>query len=135
GNPVDRTRGLAALARQTAGTCARIAPRASTTRQGRHMSSPIIEEPIEIRTDDGVSEGWVFRPEGKSVPGVVHLTDVAGIRPSHKEMARRLAAEGYAVLMPNIFYRTSKVPVFDFTPNFSGEQRTSKRLGELTAPL
>jgi carboxymethylenebutenolidase len=99
------------------------------------MSFLIIEEPVEIRMDDGVSEGFVYRPDGKSVPGVIHLTDVTGIRSSHKAMARRFAAEGYAVLMPNIFYRVSTVPVFDFTPNFSGDERTMKRLGELTAPL
>ena len=99
------------------------------------MNSLIIEEPIEIRTADGAAEGFVFRPEGKSAPGVIHLTDVVGIRPSHKEMAMRLAAEGYAVLMPNIFYRTSKVPVFDFTPNFSGDERTAKRFAELASPL
>ena len=29
-------------------------------------------------------------------------------------MARRLSAEGYAVLLVNPFYRTSRPPVFDF---------------------
>jgi carboxymethylenebutenolidase len=99
------------------------------------MSSTIVEEPVQIRTDDGVAEGFVFRPEGQSAPGVIHLTDVIGIRPSHREMAKRLAAEGYVVLMPNIFYRTSKVPVFDFIPDFSGDERTAKRFSELAAPL
>ena len=99
------------------------------------MSSYIADEPVEIRTEDGVAEGFLFRPEGAPVPGVIHLTDVIGIRASHKDMARRLAGQGYAVLMPNIFYRTSKVPVFDFTPDFSGDERTAKRFAELAAPL
>lgn len=99
------------------------------------MSSIIIEEAVEIRTEDGVSEGILFRPQSSRVPGVIHLTDVIGIRSSQKEMAQRLAAEGYVVLMPNLFYRTSKVPVFDFKPDFTGDERTMKRLGELTSPL
>jgi carboxymethylenebutenolidase len=49
-------------------------------------------------------------------------------------MAQRLAGAGYIVLMPNIFYRTSALPLFDFPLKF-GEERTMKRLGELTSPL
>src|SRR5262249_54759769 len=55
--------------------------------------------------------------------------------PSHKDMARRLAAESYVVLVPNIFYRTSKVPVYDFKPDFGGDERTARRLLELRTPL
>jgi carboxymethylenebutenolidase len=94
----------------------------------------ITEEKVQIRTADGVSHGLLFRPEGPRLPGVIHLTDAAGIRPTQSEMARRLASEGYAVLVPNIFYRTSEVPVFGFTPNW-GDERTTKRLGELASPL
>ena len=41
---------------------------------------------------------------------------------------------GMSVLVPNLFYRTSKLPVFDFPLKF-GDERTTKRLGELSAPL
>jgi carboxymethylenebutenolidase len=99
------------------------------------MSGNIIEAAVEIRTEDGVCEGLLFRPQGTRFPGVIHLTDVVGIRSSHKEMAQRLAAQGYVVFVPNLFYRTSKVPVFDFRPDFAGDERTRKRLGELTGPL
>lgn len=49
-------------------------------------------------------------------------------------MARRLASEGYAVLLVNPFYRTSRPPVFDF-PRVPGEERTIRRMAELIAPL
>ena len=95
----------------------------------------MIEEKIEIRTSDGISDGFLYRPDDKGRhPGVIHLTDIAGIRPSQEDMARRLAAEGYAVLMPNVFYRTRKPPVFDFPRNF-GDEQTMKRVAELSAPL
>jgi carboxymethylenebutenolidase len=101
---------------------------------GEKAGQKLIEEKIQIRTDDGVSDGVLYRPEGARAPGVIHLTDAGGIRPAQCNMARRLAAEGYTLLVPNLFYRTSKVPVFDFTPNW-GDARTTKRLGELSAPL
>jgi carboxymethylenebutenolidase len=46
-------------------------------------------------------------------------------------MALRLAAAGYTVLMPNIFYRAGRAPMFDFPFQF-GEERTMKRIGELS---
>jgi len=49
-------------------------------------------------------------------------------------MARRLAAEGYCVLMPNVFYRSGRPPLWDF-PRRLGEERTTKRIAELSAPL
>ncbi|MBO0860757.1 MAG: dienelactone hydrolase family protein [Chloracidobacterium sp.] len=95
----------------------------------------MIEEEIEIPATDGTSDAVLFRPEGDGIwPGVIFLTDIRGIRPATRDMARRLAAKGYCVLMPNVFYRTSRPPVFDF-PMRLGEERTMKRIAELGAPL
>jgi carboxymethylenebutenolidase len=49
-------------------------------------------------------------------------------------MASRLAAAGYTVLMPNLFYRFGKPPVVDFAAGFDNEE-TKKRVAELRAPL
>ena len=49
-------------------------------------------------------------------------------------MARQLSERGYVVLMPNVFYWASDLPLFDFPPKF-GEERTAKRMAELSAPL
>jgi carboxymethylenebutenolidase len=98
----------------------------------------VIEEEIQIRASDGTADGFLFRPEGGGRwPGVIHLTDIGGIRQSHRDIARRLAAQGYTVLMPNVFYRTGRPPLFDFTPQypFQGDERTSKRFIELARPL
>jgi carboxymethylenebutenolidase len=94
----------------------------------------VIEEKIEIRTADGTPEGFLYRPEaGSRYPGVIHFTDIGGIRPAHEGMARRLTAEGYAVLMPNVFYRTGRPPLFDASAK-SGDERM-KRFAELATPL
>jgi carboxymethylenebutenolidase len=95
----------------------------------------MIEQAIEIRTIDGTSDGVLFRSEeGQRRPGVIHLTDIGGIRPDHRNMARRLAEKGYTVLLPNVFYRTGRPPMFDFTPAM-GDERTMKRFAELAGPL
>jgi carboxymethylenebutenolidase len=93
------------------------------------------EQPVEIRTPDGVADGFVFSPDGaQRCPGVIHLTDIGGIRPSHRAMAERLAAKGFTVLLPNVFYRTGRPPMFDFERKM-GDERTMKRFGELASPM
>ncbi len=93
------------------------------------------ETQVQIPTPDGVADAYLYTlDDGKPHPGVVHLTDIHGIRPATRDMARRLAAEGYTVLLPNVFYRTRKPPMFDF-PMVWGEERTMKRFADLTQPL
>lgn len=95
----------------------------------------MIEKPIEIKTPDGVADGFIFQPEEKGKwPGVMHLTDIGGIRPSQHQMARQLCEVGYVVLMPNIFYRFGRPPLIDLPVNM-GSEKTMKRFGELRATL
>ena len=94
----------------------------------------MIEEEIEILTCDGTAGGVLYFEKAERRPGAIFLTDIGGIRPSQREMARRLAQAGYTVLMPNIFYRTGKPPMFDF-PFQMGDDRTTNRLAELSGPL
>jgi carboxymethylenebutenolidase len=94
----------------------------------------MIEEEIEIPTHDGTADAVLYRHEDGRRPGVIHLTDIIGIRASHRQMARRLAEEGYTVLMPNVFYRTGRPPMVDFDLRADSE-RTKKRFAELMEPL
>lgn len=93
------------------------------------------EETIEIRTADGLADGYVHRPSaGGSAPGVMLLTDIGGLRPASLQLSARLAEQGFVVLTPNVFYRTGKPPLFDFIPNFA-DARTQKRFAELAGPI
>src|SRR5215475_14868463 len=95
----------------------------------------MIEKEIEVRTADGTSDGFFYRPESEGRwPGVIFLTDIGGNRPATRNMARRLSTEGYCVLMPNVLYRSGRPPLWDF-PRRLGEERTMKRIAELSAPL
>ncbi len=91
----------------------------------------VIEEAIEIRTPDGTVDAFLYRPEGSTrYPGVLHLTDIGAFGPLHMTW-RRVAAEGYAVLQPNVFYRTGKPPCL--ISREAGDERMMKRFAELSA--
>ena len=45
--------------------------------------------------------------------------DSPGLRPVMRDLGRRVAAEGYSVLVPNLFYRTARAPVFDETFDYA----------------
>lgn len=95
----------------------------------------VIDEKLSVPMPQGSAEAFLYRPgQSGAWPGVMYLTDIAGIRPAFHRMARRLAAQGFSVLLPNIFHRVSKLPVFDFEAKM-GDERTMKRLGELRAGL
>jgi carboxymethylenebutenolidase len=99
----------------------------------------MIEEDVEIRSADGTAGGVLYRAQdpgdgGRRAPGVIFLTDLGGIRPSQRGMAGRLAAAGYTVLMPNIFYRLGEPPMIDLSPGFQDEGVT-RRFTELKASL
>ena len=66
----------------------------------------MIEQQVEIDTDDGTMTTFVFRPEGDGPhPVVLYLMDAPSIRPALKDMASRLATAGYYVLLPYLYYR------------------------------
>ena len=73
---------------------------------------------VDITTPDGVADAYLTQPATAGPhPGVLLYMDAFGLRPHLREMADRLAAAGYAVLAPNVFYRAGRTPVFDL-PEF-----------------
>ena len=95
----------------------------------------MVEQELQLQAGDGASDAVFLHPDGSGPwPGVLFYTDIGGIRDAYRESARRLAGEGYAVLMPNVFYRTGKPPMFSSLPG-SGSERTPQRLAEISGPL
>jgi carboxymethylenebutenolidase len=95
----------------------------------------MITENVDLPSPDGTVDALLVRPDGPDArPGVINLTDGLGFRPAFADQSKRISEHGYVVLTPNIFYRTTKPPVFPFEPDFASEQ-TAKRFAELKAPL
>jgi len=73
----------------------------------------VVETDVEIKTPDGTCDAAFIHPKSGSYPGVLVWPDAFGLRPSMRGIGRRIAAEGYSVLVPNPFYRVSKAPFTD----------------------
>ena len=71
---------------------------------------PVIETNVEVKTPDGSSDAVFIHPSTGSYPGVLVWPDALGLRPAMRDIGKRIAAEGYSVLVPNPFYRTAKAP-------------------------
>jgi carboxymethylenebutenolidase len=79
----------------------------------------VVETNVDIKTADGTCDAAFLHPASGAHPGVLLWPDAFGLRPSMRAIARRLAAEGYSVLVPNPFYRVAKSPVFEDASNFN----------------
>lgn len=98
---------------------------------------PVVGTDIEVRTPDGICDAALYHPKEGSHPGVLVWPDSPGLRPALRQLGRRMAGEGYAVLVPNHLYRSAKAPVFG--PSFSmanpdDRERYSRILKPFLAP-
>lgn len=101
-----------------AGAVAACAPMASG--ESATAASAIVERAVQFATPDGTLDGEFFaRARGKA-PGVILWPDIAGIRPVKRQMARRLAEAGYAVLLANPYYRDVKGQQFADFADWAG---------------
>jgi carboxymethylenebutenolidase len=69
----------------------------------------MIEQHPDIATADGAMNAFVVHPEeGGPFPVVLFYMDAPGKREELHDMARRIAAVGYLVVLPNLYYRSSR---------------------------
>jgi carboxymethylenebutenolidase len=80
---------------------------------------------VDIPTPDGVADAYLGRPDEQPHPGVLFIMDAFGLRPTIAEMVDRIAADGYVVLAPNVFYRAGRSPVPPIPDLTDAEQRAS----------
>ncbi|WP_285021118.1 dienelactone hydrolase family protein [Novosphingobium sp. fls2-241-R2A-195] len=71
----------------------------------------LTERMVSITTADGVCDAFFVHPGKGKHPGIVMWPDIAGLRDAKKIMARSLAAQGFAVLVVNPYYRSGPAPV------------------------
>jgi carboxymethylenebutenolidase len=70
---------------------------------------------VDVKTPDGTCDATFIHPTTGSHPGVIIWPDAFGLRPAMVDMGKRLAADGYAVLVPNPYYRMTKAPGIDMS--------------------
>jgi len=89
----------------------------AATRHSFAATLDIVESDVTVKTPDGTCDAAFIHPASGAYPGVIFWADAGGLRPAMRDMAKRLAAEGYSVLVPNPFYRVSKAPQFTTAAN------------------
>jgi len=92
------------------------------------MQQPTTEQHIDITTADGAMNSFIVLPQAAGPHPVVLLyMDAPGWREELRNMARRLAAAGYLVVLPNLYYRRSR--------QYELRERTEAGLAEMYAHM
>jgi carboxymethylenebutenolidase len=73
-------------------------------------AATVTEADVTVTTPDGSADCYFVHPASGTAPGVLVWPDIFGLRPAFRQMGKRLAESGYAVLVVNPFYRTKKAP-------------------------
>ena len=82
-------------------------------------AQPVSGRDVEITTPDGVADCYFVYPSLGAHAAVLVWPDILGLRPAFREMGKRLARSGYAVLVVNPFYRDARSPVVKMGASFS----------------
>ena len=108
----------------------------ATAARSADAALPIVETDLAIETPDGSCDAAFIHPASGAHPGVLIWPDAFGLRPAMREMGRRLAGEGFAVLVPNPFYRLAKAPLYETAANVDfGDPATRAKLGPLMGSI
>ena len=94
---------------------------------------PVKGRDVAIKTADGTADAYFVAPATGKHPGVLIWPDIRGLRPAFREMADRLAGDGYAVLCVNPFYRVAKSPVVTPTDDFADPAVRERLVGYMKA--
>lgn len=73
-------------------------------------AAAVTEKEVTITTPDGSADCYFVHPVSGTAPAVLVWPDIFGLRPSFRQMGKRLAESGYSVLVVNPFYRVKKAP-------------------------
>jgi carboxymethylenebutenolidase len=96
-------------------------------------AAQVTESEVEIQTPDGNCDAYFVHPSKGAHPGVLVWPDIFGLRPAFRQMGKRLAESGYAVLVINPFYRVQKAPTSPPNPDFNDPAMRSTLMGLMNA--
>jgi len=111
---------------------------ATATRSAAGKELPVIETNVNVKTLDGTCDAVFIHPTKGSHPGVLVWHDSPGLRPVMRDLGKRIASEGYSVLVPNLFYRAASAPVFDssfdYAKNPADREKYRQTVASFLAP-
>lgn len=81
-------------------------------------AAEVQEAEVNIKTPDGTADACFVHPVHGRSPAVLMWPDIYGLRPAFRQMGKRLAESGYAVLVVNPFYRSQRAPTAPEHPDW-----------------
>jgi carboxymethylenebutenolidase len=85
---------------------------------------------VTITTPDGACAATLHTPDGTGPwPAVILYPDAGGVRETFREMADRLAGLGYAVLLPDVYYRMGGFEPFHMDTVFTDPAERTRLMG------
>jgi carboxymethylenebutenolidase len=85
---------------------------------------------LTVAAPDGACPVSLHLPDGDGPwPAVIMYPDAAGSRPTFRAMADRLAALGYATLLPDVYYRAGDWAPFDVHTVFTDPDERARLAG------
>jgi carboxymethylenebutenolidase len=70
----------------------------------------VTDAEVTVKTPDGTADCYFVHPATGTGAAVLFWPDIFGLRPAMRQMGKRLAENGYSVLVVNPFYRVQKAP-------------------------
>jgi carboxymethylenebutenolidase len=89
----------------------------------------VSESDVKIKTADGTADCYFVHPSSGAYPGVVVWPDIKGLRPVFRAIGKRLAEQGYAVLVINPYYRSNAAPVVPDEASFDDPPVRERLMG------
>lgn len=93
------------------------------------QNAPLVEQTVRITTADGVADAFFVHPAKGRHPAIIMWPDIAGVREAKRIMARRLAGDGFAVLVVNQYYRSAPAPVMASFAEFMQPEGRERVMG------
>ena len=98
-------------------------------------AAAVMEADVQVTTPSGTCDAALVHPQGSGRwPAVILFVDAFGLRPAMRDIAKRLSAGGYTVLVPNPYYRSTKAPGIEPGFDFTNPADRAK-LEKLRAPI
>jgi carboxymethylenebutenolidase len=110
---------------------------AAAARSAPGAELPVIQTNVDVKTPDGTCDALFIHPHPQkgTHPGVLLWHDSPGLRPVIADLGKRIASEGYSVLVPNLFYRSARAPVFDASFDYANNLADREKYARTVAPF
>src|SRR4029079_3329324 len=131
---VEKTRARLGLSRREFAAMTAAAGMSLLIPHAARAAVDVKEEEVNIKTLERSADAYFVHPASGPGAGVVVWPDILGLRPAFRTMGKRLAQEGYSVLVVNPFYRSHKAPVIPDGTKITDGMPIARPMAQLLNP-